>query len=147
MRVLITGVAGFIGHHLALRMLARGDEVVGVDNLNDYYDVSLKEDRLQRFRNDTAFTFHKMDIADRDDVARVFSGAPFDAIVNLAAQAGVRYSITNPHAYIDANLVGFTNMLEGARHSKVKHLVFASSSSVYGANTRLPLAESDRPMS
>jgi UDP-glucuronate 4-epimerase len=143
MRVLITGVAGFIGHHLALRMLARGDEVVGVDNLNDYYDVSLKEDRLQRFRNDAAFTFHKMDIADRDAVARVFSGAPFDAIVNLAAQAGVRYSITNPHAYIDANLVGFTNMLEGARHSKVKHLVFASSSSVYGANTRLPLAESD----
>lgn len=143
MRVLITGVAGFIGHHLALRMLARGDEVVGVDNLNDYYDVSLKEDRLQRFRNNAAFTFHKMDIADRDEVARVFSGAPFDAIVNLAAQAGVRYSITNPHAYIDANLVGFTNMLEGARHSNVKHLVFASSSSVYGANTRLPLAESD----
>jgi UDP-glucuronate 4-epimerase len=143
MRVLITGVAGFIGHHLALRMLARGDEVVGVDNLNDYYDVSLKEDRLQRFRNNAAFTFHKMDIADRNEVARVFSGAPFDAIVNLAAQAGVRYSITNPHAYIDANLVGFTNMLEGARHSNVKHLVFASSSSVYGANTRLPLAESD----
>jgi UDP-glucuronate 4-epimerase len=143
MRVLITGVAGFIGHHLALQMLRRGDDVVGIDNLNDYYDVSLKEDRLKRLKSEAAFSFRKVDIADREAVADIFSNAPFDAVVNLAAQAGVRYSITNPQAYVDANLVGFTNILEGARHTKVKHLVFASSSSVYGANTRLPLAESD----
>jgi UDP-glucuronate 4-epimerase len=150
MRVLITGVAGFIGHHLALRLLARGDEVIGVDNLNDYYDVSLKEDRLKRFANDKGFTFRKLDIANREEVTALFSGKAFDVVVNLAAQAGVRYSITNPHAYIDANLVGFTNLLEGARHTKVKHFVFASSSSVYGANTKLPLAESenvDHPLS
>jgi UDP-glucuronate 4-epimerase len=150
MRVLITGAAGFIGHHLALRMLARGDEVVGIDNLNDYYDVSLKEDRLKRFATETKFTFRKIDIANRDAVSALFSDAPFDAVVNLAAQAGVRYSITNPHAYVDANLVGFTNLLEGARHTSVKHFVFASSSSVYGANTKLPLAESanvDHPLS
>jgi UDP-glucuronate 4-epimerase len=143
MRVLITGVAGFIGHHLALHMLSRGDDVVGIDNLNDYYDVSLKENRLKRFANESKFSFRKMDIANRNEVSDLFAGPPFDAVVNLAAQAGVRYSITNPNAYVDANLVGFTNLLEGARHTAVKHFVFASSSSVYGANTRLPLAESD----
>ncbi len=150
MRVLVTGVAGFIGHHLALRLLARGDDVVGVDNLNDYYDVSLKEDRLKRFKDHAKFSFHKLDIANRDAVEALFARETIDVIVNLAAQAGVRYSITNPHAYIDANLVGFTNMLEAARHAKVKHLVFASSSSVYGANTKLPLAETenvDHPLS
>jgi UDP-glucuronate 4-epimerase len=150
MRVLVTGVAGFIGHHLALRLLARGDDVVGVDNLNDYYDVSLKEDRLKRFKDHANFSFHKIDIANRGAVEALFASEAIDVIVNLAAQAGVRYSITNPHAYIDANLVGFTNMLEAARHAKVKHLVFASSSSVYGANTKLPLAESenvDHPLS
>ena len=143
MHVLVTGVAGFIGHHLALRLLARGDSVVGIDNLNDYYDVSLKENRLKRFPAGGNFTFLKLDITDRPAVQALFEEQKFDAVVNLAAQAGVRYSITNPHAYIDANIVGFINLIEGARHSSVKHFVFASSSSVYGANTRLPLSEDD----
>lgn len=146
MHVLVTGVAGFIGHHLALRLLARGDSVVGIDNLNDYYDVKLKENRLKRFPNGAAgknFTFLKLDITDRAAVQALFEEQKFDAVVNLAAQAGVRYSITNPHAYIDANIVGFINLIEGARHTNVKHFVFASSSSVYGANTRLPLSEDD----
>ena len=143
MHVLVTGVAGFIGHHLALRLLARGDSVVGIDNLNDYYDVSLKENRLKRFPARGNFTFLKLDITDRAAVQALFEEQKFDAVVNLAAQAGVRYSITNPHAYIDANIVGFINLIEGARHSSVKHFVFASSSSVYGANTRLPLSEDD----
>ncbi len=143
MHVLVTGVAGFIGHHLALRLLARGDSVVGIDNLNDYYDVQLKENRLKRFPADANFTFLKLDITDRAAVQALFEKQKFDAVVNLAAQAGVRYSITHPHAYIDANIVGFINLIEGARHSQVKHFVFASSSSVYGANTRLPLSEDD----
>jgi UDP-glucuronate 4-epimerase len=143
MHVLVTGVAGFIGHHLALRLLARGDSVVGIDNLNDYYDVKLKENRLKRFPAGGNFTFLKLDITDRAAVRALFEEQKFDAVVNLAAQAGVRYSITNPHAYIDANIVGFINLIEGARHTSVKHFVFASSSSVYGANTRLPLSEDD----
>ncbi len=143
MHVLVTGVAGFIGHHLALRLLARGDSVVGIDNLNDYYDVKLKENRLKRFTDGKNFTFLKLDITDRAAVQALFEEQKFDAVVNLAAQAGVRYSITNPHAYIDANIVGFINLIEGARHTNVKHFVFASSSSVYGANTRLPLSEDD----
>jgi UDP-glucuronate 4-epimerase len=143
MHVLVTGVAGFIGHHLALRLLARGDSVVGIDNLNDYYDVKLKENRLKRFPAGAKFTFRKLDITNRADVQALFEEQKFDVVVNLAAQAGVRYSITNPHAYIDANIVGFINLIEGARHTSVKHFVFASSSSVYGANTRLPLSEDD----
>jgi UDP-glucuronate 4-epimerase len=143
MHLLVTGVAGFIGHHLALRLLARGDSVVGIDNLNDYYDVKLKENRLKRFPAGAKFTFRKLDITHRADVQDLFEEQKFDAVVNLAAQAGVRYSVTNPHAYVDANIVGFINLIEGARHTSVKHFVFASSSSVYGANTRLPLSEDD----
>jgi UDP-glucuronate 4-epimerase len=146
MKVLITGAAGFIGHHLALKMLARGDTVVGIDNLNHYYDVRLKEARIQRVSaspNGAEFVFRKQDLTDRAGLDALFTEFKFDAVVNLAAQAGVRYSITNPEAYIDANLVGFANILECARQAKVGHFVFASSSSVYGANTRLPLAESD----
>ena len=143
MHVLVTGVAGFIGHHFALRLLARGDSIVGIDNLNDYYDVTLKENRLKRFPADATFSFRKLDITNRADIQSLFEKEKFDAVVNLAAQAGVRYSITHPHAYIEANIVGFINLIEGARHSKVKHFVFASSSSVYGANTRMPLSESD----
>jgi UDP-glucuronate 4-epimerase len=140
---MITGVAGFIGSTLAIRLLERGDAVYGVDNMNDYYDVTLKEARLARFRNHPKFKFEKLDIADRAGMASLFKREKFDAVMNLAAQAGVRYSIENPHAYVDANLVGFANILEGCRHSKVKHLVYASSSSVYGANTKLPFSESD----
>lgn len=143
MKLLVTGAAGFIGYHLALRLLQRGDQVVGLDNLNDYYDVRLKEARLQRLVSFERFRFEKMDIADRQKIDNLFAEEKFDVVVNLAAQAGVRYSIQNPHAYIDANIVGFTNILEGCRHHNVGHLVFASSSSVYGANTKLPFAESD----
>jgi UDP-glucuronate 4-epimerase len=143
MHVMITGVAGFIGSTLALRLLERGDTVYGVDNLNDYYDVTLKEARLARCRRHERFVFEKLDIADRAAMTRLFAEQRFDAVMNLAAQAGVRYSIDNPAAYVDANLVGFANILEGCRHSKVGHLVFASSSSVYGANTRLPFSEHD----
>lgn len=143
MKVLITGVAGFIGSALALRLLERGDVVYGIDNLNDYYDVSLKLARLARFQDHPGFTFKKLDVADRAGMAELFAEQRFDAVMHLAAQAGVRYSIENPHAYIDANLLGFGNILEGCRHSKVGHLVFASSSSVYGANTKLPFSEHD----
>ena len=143
MRVLVTGAAGFIGHALCMRLLARGDSVSGIDNLNDYYDVSLKEARLARLRASPDFAFQKIDVADRAAMAQLFSGNRFDAVMHLAAQAGVRYSLINPAAYIDANLVGFGNVLEGARQSRVGHLVFASSSSVYGANTRLPFSEHD----
>jgi UDP-glucuronate 4-epimerase len=143
MHVMITGVAGFIGSTLAMRLLERGDTVCGVDNLNDYYDVRLKEARLARFRDKPRFTFEKLDIADRPAMERLFQKNKFDVAVNLAAQAGVRYSIENAPAYIDANLVGFANVLEGARHSGVGHVVFASSSSVYGANTKLPFSEHD----
>ena len=150
MNILITGVAGFIGSTLALRLLARGDRVHGIDNMNDYYDVTLKEARLQRCTGHANFTFQKIDIADRAGMRDLFANQSFDAVMNLAAQAGVRYSIENPHAYIDANVVGFANILEGCRHSRVKHLVFASSSSVYGANTKLPFSEHhnvDHPVS
>ncbi len=143
MKILVTGAAGFIGHHLALRLLERGDSVVGIDNLNNYYDVTLKEKRLARLAPFRCFRFLKLDLTDKPAIAALFASEKFDVVVNLAAQAGVRYSLENPQAYIDANLVGFTNILEGSRHSKVKHLVFASSSSVYGANTKLPFAESD----
>lgn len=143
MHVMITGVAGFIGSALALRLLERGDSVYGVDNLNDYYDVTLKEARLARCQRHERFVFEKLDIADRNAMSRLFNERRFDAVMNLAAQAGVRYSIENPAAYVDANLVGFANILEGCRHGKVGHLVFASSSSVYGANTRLPFSEHD----
>lgn len=142
-RVLITGVAGFIGSALAIRLLERGDKVYGIDNLNDYYDPSLKQARLERLHNHSNFQFKKMDIADREAMSELFVSETFDAVMNLAAQAGVRYSIENPNAYIDANLVGFGNILEGCRRGGVRHLVFASSSSVYGANTKLPFSEHD----
>ncbi len=143
MNILITGAAGFIGSTLALRLLERGDRVFGLDNLNDYYDVALKEARLARLRAHPGFEFEKSDIVEREAMARLFASRRFDAVMHLAAQAGVRYSIENPAAYIDANLVGFGNVIEGARRSNVGHLVFASSSSVYGANAKLPFAEDD----
>jgi UDP-glucuronate 4-epimerase len=143
MKILVTGAAGFIGSTLALRLLARGDDVVGVDNMNDYYDVSLKESRLARLASQAGFEFEKLDIVDRSGMSALFQRNRFDAVMHLAAQAGVRYSIENPQAYVDANLVGFGNILEGCRHGGVGHLVFASSSSVYGANTRLPFSEHD----
>ena len=141
--VLITGVAGFIGFHLAKRLLAQGDEVAGVDNLNDYYEVSLKEARLAQLQEHGKFRFHKMDLADREGLPRVFKDHPMEIVVNLAAQAGVRYAQQNPYAYVDSNLVGFVNILECCRATAVKHLVFASSSSVYGANTRMPFSVHD----
>jgi UDP-glucuronate 4-epimerase len=142
-KILVTGVAGFIGAALTERLLERGDQVYGIDNMNNYYDVSLKEARLARLQGRSGFTFEKLDIVDRQAMPKLFEQHRFEAVMHLAAQAGVRYSIENPHAYIDANLVGFCNILEGCRHSGVKHLVFASSSSVYGANTRLPFSEHD----
>ena len=150
MRVLVTGAAGFIGYCVARRLLERGDEVVGLDNLNAYYDVSLKEARLGNLRGLRGFDFVRADLADRAAMAEVFAAGRFDAIVNLAAQAGVRYSIDNPHAYVDANVVGFLNVLEGARTQKTGHLVFASTSSVYGINTGMPFSEgqnTDHPIS
>ena len=143
MHVMITGAAGFIGASLSLRLLERGDAVTGIDNLNDYYDVSLKEARLARLMPREQFEFIKADISDQREIQTLFSGRHFDAVVNLAAQAGVRYSIENPAAYINANLVGFWHVLEGCRHSGVGHLVYASSSSVYGSNTKLPFSEKD----
>ncbi len=143
MHVMITGAAGFIGASLSLRLLERGDTVTGIDNLNDYYDVSLKEARLARLMPREQFEFIKADISDQREMQTLFSGRHFDAVVNLAAQAGVRYSIENPAAYINANLVGFGHVLEGCRHSGVGHLVYASSSSVYGSNTKLPFSEKD----
>jgi UDP-glucuronate 4-epimerase len=140
-RVLVTGAAGFIGFHLSRRLLEEGATVIGIDNLNDYYDVNLKLARLQQLESKANFKFTRMDIADRQAMGSLFNTAsPFDTVVHLAAQAGVRYSIINPHAYIDSNVVGFLNVLEGCRHSGVKHLVFASSSSVYGANTTMPFS-------
>lgn len=150
MKILITGVAGFIGYHLATRLLAEGNDVYGIDNLNNYYDVSLKQARLQQILPHSNFTFDYLDISDRTLVAELFATNDFDVVVHLAAQAGVRYSLQNPHAYVDSNLVGFTNILEGCRHNSIKHLIFASSSSVYGANTKVPFAVSDnvdRPIS
>ncbi|MBT7544453.1 MAG: NAD-dependent epimerase [Kordiimonadaceae bacterium] len=145
MKYLVTGAAGFIGHNACKVLLARGDEVVGLDNLNDYYDVQLKKDRLQQIRamNSNGFLSIEMDLADRVGIEKLFKEHEFDKVVNLAAQAGVRYSIENPHAYIDSNIVGFINILEGCRHHHIKHLVYASSSSVYGANEAMPFSVHD----
>jgi UDP-glucuronate 4-epimerase len=143
LKILVTGAAGFIGFMQAMRLLERGDEVVGIDNLNDYYDVNLKLARLARLESHPNFKFIKLDIADRQAMADLFAKENFQRVVHLAAQAGVRYSITNPHAYIDSNIVGFMNILEGCRHNSVEHLVYASSSSVYGANTKMPFSVRD----
>ncbi len=139
-KVLVTGAAGFIGFHLANRLLEEGYDVVGLDNVNSYYDVQLKEARLARLADYNAFDFVKLDLSDKESIDELFRRHQFDVVVNLAAQAGVRYSLENPHAYVDSNLVGFVNILEGCRHHHVKHLVFASSSSVYGANTKMPFS-------
>jgi UDP-glucuronate 4-epimerase len=147
MKVLVTGAAGFIGFYLSKVLIERGDEVIGIDNLNDYYDVNLKHDRLSilsEHQKSENFTFIKLALEDRESIESLFNEHKFDVVVNLAAQAGVRYSINNPHAYVDSNLVGFVNILEGCRHSKVKHLVYASSSSVYGMNTKQPFSTDDR---
>lgn len=158
MKILITGTAGFIGFHLAIRLLDEGHEVIGLDNINDYYDVNLKYARLAQsginreridwniFVNSKKYPnyrFIKMNLEDRDEMEKLFSSEKFDVVCNLAAQAGVRYSIKNPHAYVQSNIVGFLNVLEGCRHNKVKHLVYASSSSVYGLNKKMPLATND----
>ena len=140
MKVLVTGAAGFIGSHVAHYLLDRGDEVVGLDNLNDYYDVSLKEARLARLTARKGFTFARIDLADREGVAALFAKERFNRVVNLAAQAGVRYSLENPHSYVDSNVTGFLNILEGCRHHDVEHLVYASTSSVYGAHTNMPFS-------
>lgn len=142
-KILVTGAAGFIGFHLSQKLLAAGKQVVGLDNLNDYYDVTLKQARLDLLSKEKGFSFHKLDLADQKGMEKLFADEQFDGVVNLAAQAGVRYSLQNPHAYVNSNLVGFINILEGCRHTKVKHLVYASSSSVYGANTKMPFAVSD----
>ena len=142
-KILVTGAAGFIGAHLSQRLIAGGAEVVGLDNLNDYYDPALKRARMAALAEGERFTHTGIDIADREAVAALFKEHRFDVVVNLAAQAGVRYSLRNPHSYVDTNLVGFVNLLEGCRHSGVGHLVYASSSSVYGANTRMPFSVHD----
>ena len=147
MKILVTGAAGFIGFHLTTALLERGDEVIGVDNLNDYYDPALKQlrlDEIAKHSKSSNFEFIKVDIANRELMEELFASHKFDVVVNLAAQAGVRYSLENPHAYVDSNLVGFVNILEGCRHSKVKHLVYASSSSVYGMNIKQPFSTDDR---
>ena len=143
MKILLTGAAGFIGMHTALRLLERGDEVVGIDNLNDYYDVSLKTARLARLTGYPNFRFIKMDVADTTAMSALFAAEGFQRVIHLAAQAGVRYSLVNPHAYIQSNLVGFANILEGCRQGRIEHLVYASSSSVYGGNAKLPFSEHD----
>ena len=143
MKVLITGAAGFIGFHVAERLLAQGDDVVGIDNLNDYYDVNLKLARLARIQSQPNFRFIKLDLADRPAIAELFAHEGFDRVIHLGAQAGVRYSIDNPHAYADANLVGHLNVLEGCRHTGVGHLLYASSSSVYGLNRKTPFSTDD----
>lgn len=138
--ILVTGTAGFIGFHTAARLLDRGDTVVGLDNLNDYYDPALKDARLAQLQGRPGFSFVRLDLADRGGMADLFAEHRFCAVVHLAAQAGVRYSLINPHAYVDSNITGFLNILEGCRHHPVRHLVFASSSSVYGANTLMPFS-------
>ena len=140
MKVLVTGAAGFIGYHAAEALLARGDDVIGLDNLNDYYDVGLKQARLERLERSRHFRFVRADLADRDAVARLFAGEKPDRVVHLGAQAGVRHALDHPHSYVDSNIVGFLNILEGCRHHGAEHLLFASSSSVYGANTSMPYA-------
>ncbi len=147
---LVTGAAGFIGFHVAAKLLDRGERVIGLDNLNDYYDVQLKKDRLAQLQGNAAFSFRQIDVADRNAMAALFTAEKIDVVIHLAAQAGVRYSLVNPAAYIDGNLVGFGNILEGCRHHGVRHLVYASSSSVYGANTTMPFSvhhNVDHPLS
>ncbi|MBL0150840.1 MAG: NAD-dependent epimerase [Ideonella sp.] len=152
MTILLTGAAGFIGLHVAQLLLDRGEKVVGIDNLNDYYDPQLKLDRLARLTSRPGFSFERLDVADRDGMAALFDRHVFDSVIHLAAQAGVRYSLTNPHAYIESNVVGFLNVLEGCRRrqGQIRHLVYASSSSVYGGNTQMPFSEThsvDHPVS
>lgn len=144
MKYLVTGAAGFIGMHTAKRLLEAGKQVVGLDNLNDYYDPALKQHRLAQLTPFTNFHFVKMDLADREGIAQLFSSEQFNCVIHLAAQAGVRYSIENPFAYVDSNLIGMMTILEGCRHNKVQHLVYASSSSVYGMNAKIPFSESDQ---
>ena len=143
MKVLITGPAGFIGMHLGRKLLDQDHQIIGLDNLNDYYDVQLKKDRLEILNNYDNFTFYEADLADREAVETIFDNENIDVVINLAAQAGVRYSLENPHAYVDSNLVGFVNILEACRNHQVKHLIYASSSSVYGANVKMPFSTED----
>ena len=150
MKYLVTGAAGFIGMHVSSALLDRGERVIGFDNLNPYYSVQLKRDRLNRLTGRSGFRFEEGDLADRERLPSLFAAEKFDVVINLAAQAGVRYSLTNPHAYVDSNLVGFVNILEACRHHEVKHLTYASSSSVYGANTEMPFSihhNVDHPLS
>ena len=140
MKILVTGAAGFIGYHVATKLLSEGKEVIGIDNLNDYYDVSLKENRLKLINNHPNFHFEKVSLEDRREIEQIFNVYNPQIVINLAAQAGVRYSLTNPYAYIDSNIVGFMNILESCRHHKVQHLIYASSSSVYGLNTKMPFS-------
>jgi UDP-glucuronate 4-epimerase len=149
-KIMVTGAAGFIGSHLSRRLLKEGFQVIGIDNINDYYDVNLKQSRLELMKENQSFKFEKVSLEDKESIENIFSTYRPDIVVNLAAQAGVRYSLENPHAYIEANVVGFTNILEGCRHHKVEQLIYASSSSVYGANTSLPFSvhdNVDHPMS
>ena len=141
MRFLVTGAAGFIGASLSSLLLERGNSVLGLDNMNAYYEVSLKEARLNRINNQKNFRFQQLDVSDRSGISKLFETETFDVVVHLAAQAGVRYSIEAPHLYVDSNIVGFGNILEGCRHSNIAHLIYASSSSVYGSNTELPFKE------
>ena len=142
-KILVTGAAGFIGFFLCKQLLAQGEEVIGLDNLNDYYDVILKQARLAQLTDKNNFRFYQLDLADRQGMAQLFADIKPDRVLHMAAQAGVRYSLTNPHAYVDCNLVGFMNILEGCRYSGVKHLVYASSSSVYGSNKKMPFSVHD----
>ena len=142
MKYLVTGAAGFIGFHVSKRLLQDGHQVVGIDNINDYYDVSLKYARLSQLEC-VDFNFHKIELSDRESIALIFADEKFDRVIHLAAQAGVRYSLENPHAYADSNLIGYLNILEGCRHNKVEHLLYASSSSVYGLNRKMPFSTDD----